>query len=220
MNLILFGPPGAGKGTQAQFIVGRFGIPQVSTGDMLRTAVKAQTPLGLKAKEIMESGGLVSDEVVLGIVKERLAQPDCDSGFVLDGFPRTMPQADALDKMLSEIGREIDAVVSLDIDDALIVDRLSGRRTCSVCGKGYHITYDPPARPDLCDLCGNALVQREDDQEATILNRLKVYGQQTAPLKDYYDKSGLLRHVDGSGTIKEIQQQISVFLEGCPCDHS
>ena len=220
MNLILFGPPGAGKGTQAQFIVGRFGIPQVSTGDMLRTAVKAQTPLGLKAKEIMESGGLVSDEVVLGIVKERLAQPDCDSGFVLDGFPRTMPQADALDKMLSEIGREIDAVVSLDIDDALIVHRLSGRRTCSVCGKGYHITYDPPARPDLCDLCGNALVQREDDQEATILNRLKVYGQQTAPLKDYYDKSGLLRHVDGSGTIKEIQQQISVFLEGCPCDHS
>jgi len=220
MNLILFGPPGAGKGTQAQFIVERFGIPQVSTGDMLRTAVKAQTPLGLKAKEIMESGGLVSDEVVLGIVKERLAQSDCDSGFVLDGFPRTMPQADALDKMLSEIGREIDAVVSLDIDDALIVHRLSGRRTCSVCGKGYHITYDPPARPDLCDLCGNALVQREDDQEATILNRLKVYGQQTAPLKDYYDKSGLLRHVDGSGTIKEIQQQISVFLEGCPCDHS
>jgi len=220
MNLILFGPPGAGKGTQAQFIVERFGIPQVSTGDMLRTAVKAQTPLGLKAKEIMESGGLVSDEVVLGIVKERLAQSDCDSGFVLDGFPRTMPQADALDKMLSEIGREIDAVVSLDIDDALIVHRLSGRRTCSVCGKGYHITYDPPARPDLCDLCGNALVQREDDQEATILHRLSVYGQQTAPLKDYYDKSGLLRHVDGSGTIKEIQQQISVFLEGCPCDHS
>ena len=220
MNLILFGPPGAGKGTQAQFIVERFGIPQVSTGDMLRTAVKAQTPLGLKAKEIMESGGLVSDEVVLGIVKERLAQTDCDSGFVLDGFPRTMPQADALDKMLSEIGREIDAVVSLDIDDALIVHRLSGRRTCSVCGKGYHITYDPPARPDLCDLCGNALVQREDDQEATILHRLKVYGQQTAPLKNYYDKSGLLRRVDGSGTIKEIQQQISVFLEGCPCDHS
>ncbi len=220
MNLILFGPPGAGKGTQAQFIVERFGIPQVSTGDMLRTAVKAQTPLGLKAKEIMESGGLVSDEVVLGIVRERLAQPDCDSGFVLDGFPRTMPQADALDKMLSEIGREIDAVVSLDIDDALIVHRLSGRRTCSVCGKGYHITYDPPARPDLCDLCGNSLVQREDDQETTILHRLKVYGQQTAPLKDYYDKSGLLRHVDGSGTIKEIQQQISVFLEGCPCDHS
>ena len=220
MNLILFGPPGAGKGTQAQFIVERFGIPQVSTGDMLRTAVKAQTPLGLKAKEIMESGGLVSDEVVLGIVRERLAQTDCDSGFVLDGFPRTMPQADALDKMLSEIGREIDAVVSLDIDDALIVHRLSGRRTCSVCGKGYHITYDPPARPDLCDLCGNALVQREDDQEATILHRLSVYGQQTAPLKDYYDKSGLLRHVDGSGTIKEIQQQISVFLEGCPCDHS
>ncbi len=220
MNLILFGPPGAGKGTQAQFIVERFGIPQVSTGDMLRTAVKTQTPLGLKAKEIMESGGLVSDEVVLGIVKERLAQPDCDSGFILDGFPRTMPQADALDKMLSEIGREIDAVVSLDIDDALIVHRLSGRRTCSVCGKGYHITYDPPARPDLCDLCGNALVQREDDQEATILHRLNVYGQQTAPLKDYYDKSGLLRHVDGTGTIKEIQQQISVFLEGCPCDHS
>lgn len=220
MNLILFGPPGAGKGTQAQFIVERLGIPQVSTGDMLRAAVKAQTPLGLKAKEIMESGGLVSDDVVLGIVKERLAQPDCDGGFVLDGFPRTIPQADALDKMLSEIGREIDDVISLDIDDAHIVQRLSGRRACSACGKGYHITYDPPMRVDLCDLCGNALVQREDDQESTILNRLKVYGQQTAPLKDYYDRSGLLRHVDGSGSIKEIQQQISVFLEGCTCDHS
>lgn len=220
MNLILFGPPGAGKGTQAQFIVERLGVPQVSTGDMLRVAVKAQTPLGIKAKEIMESGGLVSDEVVLGIVKDRLAQPDCDCGFVLDGFPRTIPQADALGRMLVEIGREIDHVISLELDDAQIVQRLSGRRTCSACGKGYHLTYDPPTNVGLCGLCGSVLVQREDDQELTIINRLCVYSQQTAPLKDYYELAGLLRHIDGSGSIREIQLQISGLLEGRPGDHS
>lgn len=220
MNLILFGPPGAGKGTQAQFIVERLGVPQVSTGDMLRSAVKAQTPLGIKAKEIMESGGLVSDELVLGIVRDRLAQSDCDYGFVLDGFPRTIFQADALDKMLVEIGREIDHVISLDLDDAQIVQRLSGRRACSGCGKGYHLTYDPPKSVDLCDLCGSALVQREDDQELTIINRLNVYALQTAPLKDYYERSGLLRHIDGTGSIKDIQLQINRLLEGCSGDHS
>jgi len=220
MNLILFGPPGAGKGTQAQFIVERLGVPQVSTGDMLRAAVKAQTPLGIKAKEIMDSGGLVSDELVLGIVKDRLARPDCDSGFVLDGFPRTLPQADALGRMLVGIGREIDHVISLELDDAQIIQRLSGRRTCSACGKGYHLTFEPPMRAELCDLCGSALVQREDDQEVTIANRLSVYGQQTAPLKDYYVQAGLLRHIDGSGSIKEIQLQIAGLLEGRSGDNS
>lgn len=220
MNLILFGPPGAGKGTQAQYIVERLGVPQVSTGDMLRAAVKAQTPLGIKAKEIMDAGGLVSDEVVLGIVKDRLAKPDCAAGFVLDGFPRTIPQADALGKMLLEIGREIDHVISLELDDSQIVQRLSGRRACSACGKGYHLAFDPPVRTDLCDLCGNVLVQREDDQEITIINRLSVYEQQTAPLKDYYEQAGLLRHIDGSGPIKEIQLQITELLEGRPGDNS
>jgi len=220
MNLVLFGPPGAGKGTQAQFIVERLGVPQVSTGDMLRVAVKAQTQLGLKAKEIMESGGLVSDEIVMGIVKDRLAQTDCQKGFVLDGFPRTIPQADALAKMLVEIGREIELVISLELDDSEIIQRLSGRRTCSVCGKGYHLAYDPPKSINLCDLCGGALVQRDDDQEHTIKNRLSVYAQQTAPLKDYYERSGLLRHIDGCGSIRDIQMQISQLLEGRPGDHS
>lgn len=214
MNLILFGPPGAGKGTQAQFIVERLGVPQVSTGDMLRSAVKAQTPLGLKAKEIMESGGLVSDEVVLGIVKERLAQSDCNNGFVLDGFPRTIPQADSLAEMLVEIDREIDHVISIDLDDAQIVMRLSGRRTCSDCGKGYHVTYDPPTIENKCDLCGSVLLQREDDREDTIVNRLCVYARQTAPLKEYYMQLGLLRNVDGHGSINEIQLQISDLLKG------
>lgn len=220
MNLILFGPPGAGKGTQAQFIVERLRIPQVSTGDMLRSAVKAQTSLGIMAKEIMESGGLVSDEIVLGIVRERLAQSDCSNGFVLDGFPRTLAQADALAKMLAEIGREIDLVVSLELDDAQIIQRLSGRRTCSVCGKGYHVSYDPPICVDRCDLCDGVLVQREDDQEHTIVNRLSVYARQTSPLKDYYERVGLLRHIDGSKSIVETQCQINSLLEGISGDHS
>jgi len=220
MNLILFGPPGVGKGTQAQFIVERFGVPQVSTGDMLRAAVKAQTPLGIMAKKIMDSGGLVSDDVVMGIVKDRLAQPDCDNGFVLDGFPRTIAQAHSLDKMLVEIGREIDFVISLELEDSQIIQRLSGRRACSVCGKGYHLTYDPPTSIDQCSLCGSPLVQRDDDQELTIIKRLDVYARQTAPLKDYYEQAGLLRHIEGYGSIKEIQLQISGLLEGRPGDHS
>ncbi|MFA7060010.1 MAG: adenylate kinase [Pedobacter sp.] len=220
MNLILFGPPGAGKGTQAQFIVERFNIPQISTGDILRAAVKAQTTLGLEAKKIMDAGGLMSDEVVLAIVKERLAISDCSCGFVLDGFPRTIRQAVALGKLLFEIGLEIDTVISLELDDVEIIQRLSGRRTCSACGKGYHITYDPPVCVNICDLCGSALIQREDDQESTIINRLAVYAQQTAPLKDFYKQAGLLRRIDGSASIKEIQSQISGLLEGRLCDHS
>jgi len=214
MNLILFGPPGAGKGTQAQFIVERFGIPQISTGDMLRAAVKAKTPLGIKAKEIMESGGLVSDDLVLGIVKDRLAQSDCDKGFILDGFPRTIPQADSLRDVLAGINREIDHVISLDVEYAKIIQRLSGRRACSSCGKGYHVTYDPPKAAGVCDNCGGSLVQRDDDQEVTVRNRLNVYDQQTAPLKDYYEQAGLLRHIKGCGNIRDIQLQIGELLEG------
>jgi adenylate kinase len=219
MNLILFGPPGAGKGTQAQFIVERFGIPQISTGEMLRAAVKAQTPLGVKAKEVMESGGLVSDDLVLGIVKDRLAQADCDKGFILDGFPRNISQADLLSGVLESINKTIDHVISLDVDNNKIIQRLSGRRTCSICGKGYHVAFDPPKCAGICDSCGGALIQRDDDQELTIRTRLNVYDQQTAPLKEYYERSGLLHHIDGSNSIQVIQQQIGELIEGHPGDH-
>jgi adenylate kinase len=219
MNLVLFGPPGAGKGTQAKFIVDSFKIPQISTGDMLRTAVKEQTPLGLIAKQVMESGGLVPDEVVLGIVRERIVLSDCDNGFVLDGFPRTIPQADALVSILGGLNKQIDHVISLDVNNSEIVQRLSGRRTCPSCGKGYHITNDPPKLDGKCDSCHLPLVQREDDREETIINRLAVYDKQTSPLKAYYEQSGLLRHIDGSGSIQDIQLQIKKVLVGQAGDH-
>jgi adenylate kinase len=219
MNLILFGPPGAGKGTQAKFIVDRFHIPQISTGDMLRVAVKDKTSLGLIAKQIMDAGELVPDDVVLGLVAERLALPDCSGGFVLDGFPRTIPQADALESILESLGKSIDFVISLDVDNAEIILRLSGRRTCSSCGKGFHISFDPPKIDGICDSCNSPLVQRNDDSEDTVRNRLTVYDQMTAPLKKYYELSGLLRHVDGSGSIHTIQQQIESLLEGVTGDH-
>jgi len=212
MNLILFGPPGAGKGTQAKFIVDSFNIPQISTGDILRTAVKEQTPLGLVAGKIMDSGALVPDDVVLGIVRERLALTDCSNGFVLDGFPRTVPQADALIAILDGLGKHVDHVISLDVDFAEIIQRLSGRRTCPACGKGYHVLYDPPAVNGKCDVCKADLTQRDDDKEDTVKNRLSVYDQQTAPLKSYYEKAGLLRHIEGSGSIQDIQQQIKNVL--------
>lgn len=213
MNLVLFGPPGAGKGTQAQFIVERFSVPQISTGDMLRAAVKAQTPLGIKAKAIMDSGGLVSDEVVLGIVSERLAMPDCTAGFVLDGFPRTIPQADSLNDILARINKNIDHVISLEVDNSEIVQRLSGRRTCTSCGWGCHVLNAPPRIADACDVCGASLQQRDDDREEAVSNRLTVYDQQTAPLKAYYKKSGLLRSVDGAGAVQQIQMRIAALLE-------
>lgn len=214
MNLILFGPPGAGKGTQAKFIVDSFRIPQISTGDMLRAAVKDQTPLGLVAKQIMESGGLVPDDVVLGIVRERIGNQDCTNGFILDGFPRTIPQADALQAILESSGKRIDHVISLDVEHAEIIQRLSGRRTCPSCGKGYHLLYDPPKADGRCDACDTALVQRDDDKEETVKNRLAVYDQQTSPLKQYYEKAGLVRHIVGSGSIQDIQLQIRNVLEG------
>lgn len=212
MNLILFGPPGAGKGTQAQFLVDVYKIPQISTGDMLRAAVKNQTPLGLKAQEIMSQGGLVSDEIVLGIVAERLAQEDCRNGFVLDGFPRTIPQADALALLLQRAGRVIEHVISLEVDTDEVVKRLSGRRSCPACGKGYHLTYDAPKQAGVCDVCGAVLVQRDDDREDTVRNRLHVYDQQTAPLKGFYRTQHLLREIPGMGPIAEVQQRIAAAL--------
>lgn len=212
MDLILFGPPGAGKGTQARFLVETYSVPQISTGDMLRAAVKAGTPLGLKAQEIMSQGGLVSDEIVLGIVAERLAQDDCRDGFVLDGFPRTIPQADALAEILNKSGRAIDQVLSLEVNSEEIVKRLSGRRSCSSCGKGYHVEFDAPAVESVCDVCGAALVQRADDKEDTVRNRLLVYEQQTAPLKEYYRAKSVLSSIPGIGPIAEIQQRIAAAL--------
>lgn len=219
MNLVLFGPPGAGKGTQAQFIVEHFGIPQISTGDMLRAAVKAQTTLGIEAKKIMESGGLVSDGVVLGIVKERLSQVDCCNGFVLDGFPRTVPQADSLSSILAELGKKINKVISLEVDSSKIVERLSGRRTCVNCGKGYHLVNERPLVSGLCDVCGGTLTQREDDREETIIHRLEVYEKQTAPLKAYYSALSLVASVDGCATIHDVQRQITKLLSGTSVDH-
>jgi adenylate kinase len=212
MDLILFGPPGAGKGTQAQFLVDTFGVPQISTGDMLRAAVKSGTPLGIKAKEIMGQGGLVSDDIVLGIVAERLKKDDCRKGFVLDGFPRTIPQADALDNILKNAGRAIDYVISLEVDNDEIVKRLSGRRSCPACGKGYHLTFDPPELEGVCGVCGAALVQRDDDREETIRHRLSVYEEQTAPLKDYYQAKNLLQSILGMGPIAGVQQRITEAL--------
>lgn len=208
MDLVLFGPPGAGKGTQAQFLVDSLGVPQISTGDILRAAVKAGTELGLKAQAIMQQGGLVSDEIVLGIVAERLSQSDCAAGFILDGFPRTMPQAEALDSILSKVGRKIQAVVSLEVQNDEIVVRLSGRRSCKDCGKGYHLKFDPPSADGVCAVCGGVLMQRDDDREDTVRNRLNVYESQTAPLKEYYQAKQVLRPVVGTGSIADIQQRI------------
>ncbi|ACH37975.1 adenylate kinase [Citrifermentans bemidjiense Bem] len=208
MNLILLGPPGVGKGTQAKLLIDRFGIPQISTGDILRAAVKELTPMGAKAKGYMDSGALVPDEVVIGIVEERLAQADCQKGFILDGFPRTVPQADALGQVLSGMGKSIDHVVSLSVDKGELLKRLTGRRACANCGAGYHVDFAPSKVAGVCDACSGQLVQREDDKEETILNRLAVYEAQTAPLIAYYQAAGLLRSVDGLGTVEGVQSGI------------
>ncbi len=214
MKIILLGPPGAGKGTQSALLVEKYKIPQVSTGDMLRAAVCDKSPMGIKAKEFMDAGGLVPDEVVVGIVRERLQQDDCRDGFILDGFPRTTPQADALKQVLVGLDKQIDAVVSLQVDTEALVERLTGRRSCADCGRGFHLRYDPPAKDGTCLSCGGTLIQRADDCEATIRNRMEVYHQLTAPLEAYYQEDGLLKSVDGMGEIKVVQQAIDSALQG------
>ena len=208
MNLILLGPPGSGKGTQAQKIAEQYHIPQISTGDILRGAVKERTPLGVEAQGYMDRGKLVPDEVVVGIVRERLMAPDCKKGFILDGFPRTLPQAEALDATLGEMKREIDHVISIEVDNEELLRRLTGRRTCRNCGTMYHVIFNPPAKEGICNVCGGELYQRDDDREATIRARLQVYEDQTAPLIAYYNKKGLLRPIKGVGTIEEIFRNI------------
>jgi|UniRef100_A0A7C3WHX3 adenylate kinase len=215
MNLILLGGPGAGKGTQAKKLIEKYQIPQISTGDILRAAVKEGTPLGKKAKEYMDAGKLVPDEVVIGIVEERLKQPDCQKGFILDGFPRTVPQAEALDRALQKMGSRIDHVINIEVDEEELVTRLTGRRTCKnpACGMMYHIKFNPPKKEGVCDKCGSELYQRDDDNETTVRSRLATYNQATKPLIDYYAAKGLLRTIKGVGSIDDIFQQICNIIE-------
>ena len=212
MKLILLGPPGAGKGTQAKMLTERYRIPQISTGDILRAAVKEGTPMGVKAKGYMDAGGLVPDEVVVGIVRERLQQSDCQNGFILDGFPRTVAQADALKSTLADLDKNLDAVISLEVDPEALVERLTGRRTCRDCGRGFHITFDPPAVAGKCDACQGELIQRDDDKEETIRKRLEVYRAQTEPLVAYYQSAGLLSAIDGMQDIQVVKNKILAML--------
>ena len=212
MKLILLGPPGAGKGTQAVRLVEYYGIPQISTGDILRKAVKDGTELGVQAKSYMDKGALVPDEVVIGIIRDRIVEPDCANGYILDGFPRTIAQAEALDEMLGKLGTGIDHVLNISLGDDEIIKRLTGRRTCANCGAGYHVLFDPPKKEGICDKCGGKLIQRDDDKEATIRERLKVYRAQTEPLIAYYEGKKLLRTIPGEGTMEEIFQKILQVL--------
>jgi adenylate kinase len=213
MNLIFLGPPGAGKGTQAKLLSARYEIPQISTGDILRASVREQTPMGLRAKSYMDSGSLVPDEVVVGIVEERLQKEDCEKGFILDGFPRTIAQADSLKATLDSIGKNIQHVISITVDNEELLARITGRRTCGKCGKGYHVSFDPPETQGKCDVCGGDLCQRDDDREETMRKRLTVYDVQTEPLIEYYSKQSLLRTVPGTGSIEDIQKAIVRILE-------
>lgn len=212
MKLLLMGPPGAGKGTQAEVLTDRLDIPHISTGDMFRKAIKEGTDLGKKAKEYMDAGKLVPDEVTVGIVKERLSEADCGKGFLLDGFPRTVNQAQALDAILQELGIKLDAVVNIDVPREKLLDRLTGRRICRDCGATYHVTFNPPNEADKCDACGGELYQRSDDTASTVANRLDVYAQQTAPLIQYYQQQGLLEDINGDQDIKVVLDEIGERL--------
>jgi adenylate kinase len=223
MNLILLGGPGAGKGTQAKKLIDKYHIPQISTGDILRAAVKEGTDMGRKAKEYMDAGKLVPDAVVIGIIKDRLKQPDAKKGFILDGFPRTVPQAEALDQVLGDLGSKIDHVVSIDVDEEALVTRLTGRRTCknAACGQMFHVQFTPPKKAGVCDKCGGELYQRDDDNETTVRSRLATYNQATKPLIDYYSRKALVRPIKGVGGIDDIFNQIVGILGPgtCSCGH-
>ena len=211
MNIILFGPPGAGKGTQAKKLVDFYGIPQISTGDILRANVREGTELGLAAKAYMDKGELVPDNVLIGIIKNRLNEPDCKKGFILDGYPRTVPQADALAVILDEIEKPIDVVLNLEVADEELVERISGRLMCK-CGASYHRILNPPKKEGVCDICGGEIFQRDDDKEDAVQNRLNVYKKQTQPLINYYSKQGILVTLDGTKDIDEVFEDIKAIL--------
>lgn len=212
VRAVLLGAPGAGKGTQAKMLIEKFKIPQISTGDILRKAVADGTPLGKEAKVIMEQGGLVPDKIVLGLVEERVKQPDCKAGFILDGFPRNTAQADALDRLLQGMSAPITVALNIDVDRGELIKRLTGRRTCKGCQQMYNIYFTPPKKEGVCDKCGGELFQRDDDKEETIKKRLDVYDKQTAPLIDYYSKKGIMKTIMGTGSIDEIFKKVVAAL--------
>lgn len=214
MNILFMGPPGAGKGTQAENIVNEFGIPHISTGDAFRLAIKQGTPIGIKAKEFMDQGLLVPDDVTIGIVEERLQQSDCEKGFLLDGFPRTLSQAEALDDILARLNTGLDHVINLKVDREKLLARLTGRRICRNCGSTYHVIFNPPKQEGICDKCGGELYQRSDDNEESVGIRLDEYINKTAPLLTFYENKGLLRQIDGDQEIDAVSSQIASILRG------
>ncbi|MFD3261778.1 adenylate kinase [Paenibacillus lentus] len=214
MNILFMGPPGAGKGTQAEAIVNEFGIPHISTGDAFRLAIKQGTPVGLKAKEYIDQGLLVPDDVTVGIVRERLQQSDCEKGFLLDGFPRTLSQAEALEELLSELNRKLTHVINLKVDRNKLLARLTGRRICKSCGSTYHVIFNPPKQEGVCDKCGGELYQRSDDNEESVGTRLDEYINKTAPLLQFYEEKGLLREIDGEQEIDTVTKEIVSLLRG------
>lgn len=212
MNIILIGPPGVGKGTQAKFLVDHFTIPQISTGDMLRENVRLGSDLGTRAREYMDNGRLVPDDVILGMMQNRLREDDCLKGYILDGFPRTLPQAQGLDSLLNELNQDIDTALVLELDTALIVDRLSSRRSCKDCGQVYNLLFDPPRDKGKCNTCAGDLYQRDDDLPETIVKRMDVYADQTKPLIDYYSAQGKTKSVNAGGSIEDVWQKILAVL--------
>ena len=212
MNIMLFGAPGAGKGTQAKFLIEKYDIPQISTGDILRAAIKAGTEMGLEAKKFMDEGKLVPDSTIIGIIRDRLAEEDCKDGFILDGFPRTIPQAEALEELMKNMGISLDRVISLNVPDELIVGRITGRRVCPKCGASFHMEFNPPKVEGICDYCGDKLVQRKDDTAETVVSRLEAYHTQTAPLFDFYTKRGIMAEVDGTKDVSEVKEDIFKIL--------
>ncbi|KZE71960.1 adenylate kinase [Paenibacillus jamilae] len=214
MNILIMGPPGAGKGTQADVIVKEFGIPHISTGDAFRLAMKQGTPIGIKAKEYIDKGELVPDDVTIGIVEERLQQPDCKKGFLLDGFPRTLAQAEALDQILGRLNTKLDDVINLKVDRDNLLARITGRRVCKNCGASYHIVFNPPKVEGICDKDGGELYQRPDDNEDSVRTRLDEYSNKTAPLLTFYENQNLLRHIDGEQDIDVVSQNIVSLLRG------
>lgn len=209
LNIVLLGPPGAGKGTQAELIVQKYGIPQISTGDIFRANIKNGTELGMRAKAFMDKGDLVPDELVVDLVKDRIGQDDCAEGFMLDGFPRTVFQAEELDKIMEARGLKIDAVLNIDVKPEKLVKRIAGRRVCKSCGATYNVDYKPPAKEAVCDKCGGEVYQRADDTEETVQNRIRVYFSQTAPLIDYYRKSDVIVNIDGDLSEADVFAQIT-----------